>query len=808
MRKPLYTLTLWIVILMLLFSLNQEALASAEVTIQPDMEYSGNIGDAGDYDFYRLVIGAPSSLEIRFRHEIPEDFAGWDILLYTASNELLTTFFSGTEDVEMISDKVRVPAGTYRIKVERAANWSDIGYMVTAMVTDESANTFEREDNDTRSRAQAISVNKEYTGNIQDAGDSDYYKFTMAASFDLSIGFMHEVPEDFAGWDIMLYTSDNELLTSFYSGTDDVNLLFEPVSLAAGTYYIKVERAANWNDIDYVLSANMTAQSGGNTETTAPSEPTQEPMESPDIAPIPTASNETASTPAESAQMTETPQITPVDSNPSEFDAYRFLNNPDSFPEDYSISGQYLSMLKEGMGYSIRKLIDDQAKKSWSGSCAGMSASLIAFHNLKLVPDYWQSGAGRISDLEQPDRSMQVNDLIHFYQLMQCLPENIERPHLTNDAEAFMTLTEETKKIAGGGSPVMIIFALKAKSNGRYAEHAIVAYGITENESGYHILIADPNKQITAINLAKDYSSFSFELNGPLKYEYTRMLHILSDPDQISLINPQTGESNVSRYHYSNPLLILKAIMPFYVSSDSGESSSVSEDNYAGDLQIDRVFLMPRVTADGDILDSDACYMLPGEDGYTVQFDNPSEVTLSLCYDGTLEDVSASEAESVYFKPSGGVVLESAPDGTFEISLTFDQPSAEMEWPTVMIAGNAAETTSVEQTPDGIVVEGVGLTDITVTGVQETGQTEIRIPLIQDKFLIAADEQNSGSLAIFLDEDQNGSFEAQMQSAGVSGSSVDVPDNSQTIITVVLLMFGALAVVALATVFIMKKTRR
>lgn len=77
------------------------------------------------------------------------------------------------------------------------------------------------------------------------------------------------------------------------------------------------------------------------------------------------------------------------------------------------------------------------------------------------------------------------------------LPENFERPYFESDVEAFKKLVEDARKIADGGSPVLFTFQLLSDIDGKYYEHSIVAYSITEDSSNYYIQIADPNKQIS-----------------------------------------------------------------------------------------------------------------------------------------------------------------------------------------------------------------------------------------------------------------------------------------------------------------------
>jgi fibronectin type 3 domain-containing protein/Ni,Fe-hydrogenase III component G len=245
---------------------SQSALASGEVSMTPNVEYTGNLQDYYDVDSYRINISTPSSVQIRFKHAVPADDSSWYIALYDSEmNETITSFYSETPNTNLLSSKVRVPAGTYYIKVN-TYNWNSIDYNITAIVVNESASNFEREVNDTVGLAQTITGNKEYTGNLQDYYDDDYYKINITTPSSVQIRFRHVVPADDSSWYIALYDSEmDETITDFYSETTNTNLLSSKVRVPAGTYYIKVN-TYNWSNIDYNITAVVVNESASNFE--------------------------------------------------------------------------------------------------------------------------------------------------------------------------------------------------------------------------------------------------------------------------------------------------------------------------------------------------------------------------------------------------------------------------------------------------------------------------------------------------------------------------------------------------------------
>jgi len=221
-------------------------------SIPINSEITGNLQTYSDVDYYKFTVAVPSGIQLVFNHDVPADYASWDVELYNANAEEITSFNSSQYNVTKTSSYIRVPAGTYYIEVSNST-WDDIGYNLTVSAKDESASNFEKEVNNTWGTAQTISINKEYTCNLQTYDDVDYYKFTVTASTSIQLEFRHEVPTDYAGWDVELFYANGNELTSAFSSQYDVDVLSSNTELSTGVYYIMVDNTT-WSDIDYKLT--------------------------------------------------------------------------------------------------------------------------------------------------------------------------------------------------------------------------------------------------------------------------------------------------------------------------------------------------------------------------------------------------------------------------------------------------------------------------------------------------------------------------------------------------------------------------
>jgi LPXTG-motif cell wall-anchored protein len=154
---------------------------------------------------------------------------------------------------------------------------------------------------------------------------------------------------------------------------------------------------------------------------------------------------------------------------------------------------------------------------------------------------------------------------------------------------------------------------------------------------------------------------------------------------------------------------------------------------------------------------------LPQEESYTVKCKEPNDLDMSICYSDILIDIDAASVTAIEFIPSGGVILDSEKSKSFDFSLTYDVVTVLLPWSTIDVTGKAAETTSLETTSEGIVISGDGASNLTINGELNGSFSTVTIPEIDDKALIKAAEPGSIEMAVYIDSDNNGSFDMLVQ---------------------------------------------
>jgi pimeloyl-ACP methyl ester carboxylesterase len=230
---------------------------STATPLTVNTQYTGNIQGYSDVDYYKFTLDAPSNVTVIGNRQsgTGDVNVAWSASVYDASNhsQLDFSFYSTTGTAKQVG----LPAGSYYIKIYTSAGpLYGVPYNITANVS--NGTTFEQEPNDSTSTATPLTVNMQYTGNIQGYSDVDYYKFTLDAPSNVTvIGSRQNGTEDVnVTWSASVYDASNhsQLDFSFYSTTGTAR----QVGLPAGSYYIKIYTSAGpLYGVPYNITANV-----------------------------------------------------------------------------------------------------------------------------------------------------------------------------------------------------------------------------------------------------------------------------------------------------------------------------------------------------------------------------------------------------------------------------------------------------------------------------------------------------------------------------------------------------------------------
>ena len=196
---------------------------SNAATLNLDSSASGTIDPEEDEDYFKLELSAATEVAIRasgFPDTVGELLRSNGTVI--ASND--DGYLPGGRRNFLIRESLQ--AGTYYVKVSSFDEGSDGPYSVYAAAITEPGSA--------KADAQPLTLGGAAGGNIDPAGDEDYFSLTLAETTYLTIGGVSEVTNISGG-----LTDENDLRAPLDSIHYDDFFIFEG-RLDAGTYYLKV----------------------------------------------------------------------------------------------------------------------------------------------------------------------------------------------------------------------------------------------------------------------------------------------------------------------------------------------------------------------------------------------------------------------------------------------------------------------------------------------------------------------------------------------------------------------------------------
>ncbi|WHY61527.1 cell wall-binding repeat-containing protein [Cytobacillus firmus] len=215
--------------------------------IDVNKTYSAKLADYGDEDYYQFTITEPGNITLQLKQT---SGASWYATILTANGDSLedfsTNYSSGASGVT--NNSVGLPKGTYYINIENYSDGYKVPYSFTIKYT--KSNNYEKEMNNTIAAANQINVNADYKGALQDSGDLDYYKFTLAAPGQVELK-MDQKPG--VAWEGKLMNEKGEIFTYFSTdyGTYANGAASYRTGLPAGTYYFLIDHYSDAQDEEY-----------------------------------------------------------------------------------------------------------------------------------------------------------------------------------------------------------------------------------------------------------------------------------------------------------------------------------------------------------------------------------------------------------------------------------------------------------------------------------------------------------------------------------------------------------------------------
>ena len=232
--------------------------------IMPNMLYKGGMGSTNDEDYYKIVVSEKGSLYTElsigtYSDDSDRPYMGYELYseLPNGNLEQIAGIKNSATTVSLgrsyKTERVRVNKGVYYIKISS----SIYNYSLKAVYKEEIGDEFELEKNDTKDTANKITVNKKYTGNLNEPvetedrkiTDEDYYKFTLESTGKAQLQMITPRQKAKGLFTAELLNENGKVLDKIKS-EDNPAVYGQEKVLTKGDYYIRVYDGYDYNSDD------------------------------------------------------------------------------------------------------------------------------------------------------------------------------------------------------------------------------------------------------------------------------------------------------------------------------------------------------------------------------------------------------------------------------------------------------------------------------------------------------------------------------------------------------------------------------
>lgn len=231
-------LSVVVVFVMSIFMRNTAVFANTSnaISINLNQKYTGVLKDDYQEDYYKITLKEAGNVSLSIKQQAN---MSWEGTIEDSNENIYTTI--DTNDSAMVSgnavSQVGLPKGTYYIKISDNYNTENVKYEFSINYT--KSGTYEKEFNNTLVTANPISLNKSYTGVIQNYDDMDFYKFTTTVNGNVSLSIKNQPNMQWFAQIIDSKGTIYETLESEDSELVDGSKIVQ-VGIPKGTYFVKV----------------------------------------------------------------------------------------------------------------------------------------------------------------------------------------------------------------------------------------------------------------------------------------------------------------------------------------------------------------------------------------------------------------------------------------------------------------------------------------------------------------------------------------------------------------------------------------
>ncbi len=229
-----------------------------------DIAMGGSLADrllSLDKDYYRINVTENGVLDITFSHEALEgDKNGWNIRVLKEGEN--GEYFEIVKKISTWNSKgctisnLGLAKGEYYIVIDGdSLSYNSASYKIKWALTPRT--DFETEPNGSMEAAKEIKGNTSYYGAVISSDmdfDEDYYKFEITEERNVSLEIGHTKYNDSShAWSISILNENGEVVKEVESSLNQGLVNTGVITLAEGTYYVKVTIGMYGSEIPYSI---------------------------------------------------------------------------------------------------------------------------------------------------------------------------------------------------------------------------------------------------------------------------------------------------------------------------------------------------------------------------------------------------------------------------------------------------------------------------------------------------------------------------------------------------------------------------
>ncbi len=231
--------------------------AGGAYLVNLDQEVSGVFEKNDNTDYYTFTLHTAGNVTVTLKHDNASskyELVGYIYQVGDLKNDLHELRLQNTSQSTYVQEGL--PAGTYYFKINKTGTGADLE-QYQLMVNFEASDFYEKSPNDKEENATPMGLNQEYTGNLHNSSDKDFYKITLPSDGNVTV----TLNSPGGKMVIHLYLSGNTS-TSLHDLQMDQDVHFASIQegLAAGDYYLKVLSLGGlWDSGQYHLTVAFEA---------------------------------------------------------------------------------------------------------------------------------------------------------------------------------------------------------------------------------------------------------------------------------------------------------------------------------------------------------------------------------------------------------------------------------------------------------------------------------------------------------------------------------------------------------------------